>query len=105
MQKMNKESGEIKIISVAQRGDFFGELALFDENCRRTADVESITYSDLSTLSKTGLEEAFHDFPLQKQFFRLVANMRLANSKNVSMSEIVALAEEELGITSVSSND
>jgi hypothetical protein len=79
-----------------KKGSFFGEIALLDEECRRTCDVESVTYTNLSVLSKADLEDAFNDFPEQKEFFKLVSEFRLSQGSTMSIKQIVDAAHEQM---------
>jgi hypothetical protein len=93
-QVTNSQTNEVRILSVMKKGGFFGEIALLEDNCRRTCDVESVTYSDLSVLSKSSLETAFEMSPETKEFFLLVSRKRNENSGSLTPIPITDIIEE-----------
>ena len=62
--------GELEVLKTDQPqpiarlgdGDFFGEIALF-ENETRTASVRAVTYCDVYCLAKSAFDEVFRGFP------------------------------------------
>ena len=64
-----------KLIRVLKEGDFFGEIALF-ENIPRTATVRAETYCDLYTLDKKTFDKIFEHFPDVRARVKAKAEMR-----------------------------
>lgn len=71
-------SGEI--ISALDDGDFFGEIALFSENKRRTASVKSESYSDLYRLDKELFDEVLKHYPKIAEHIKEIAQKRLGKN-------------------------
>jgi Ion transport protein/Cyclic nucleotide-binding domain len=66
-----------KKISTIKDGDFFGEIALFTENKKRTASVLSNTYCDLYRLDKDHFLEVLDKYPEIAAHIKSVANQRI----------------------------
>lgn len=79
-------SGELEVlvgkneefVSELKAGDFFGEIALF-ENKPRTATIKATTYCDLYTLSKSRFEYVVAKYPHIKNKIELKADARRRN--------------------------
>ena len=54
MKKSKDKNGveEVKIFKSMTQGDYFGEVALFQSDSKRTCDVVAKTYVDANTLAK-----------------------------------------------------
>jgi voltage-gated potassium channel len=70
---------ETSVIATLSDGDFFGEMALL-ENQPRTATVRAIDYCDLYTLDRAQFEEVLTSFPEFARKIRLTAEQRRAGS-------------------------
>jgi hypothetical protein len=77
--KLNVISGKEEI-SVLTDGDFFGEIALFADNKRRTASVKSESYSDLYRLDKDLFDEVLKHYPQIAEHIREIAQKRLGKN-------------------------
>jgi hypothetical protein len=77
--------GKLKVISskdeisVLTDGDFFGEIALFAENKRRTASILSVTYSDLYRLDRELFNEVLRQYPGIAGHIKKIAEQRIGN--------------------------
>lgn len=80
--KLKVISGD-KIVSTLNDGDFFGEIALFNENKRRTATVISITYCDLYRLNRELFNEVLNRHPEITEQIRTVANQRMNSDHSI----------------------
>jgi len=77
--KLNVISGKEEI-SVLTDGDFFGEIALFADNKRRTASVKSESYSDLYRLDKDLFDEVLKHYPQIAEHIKEIAQKRLGKN-------------------------
>jgi len=80
-------SGERKTVAVLEAGKSFGEIALLGvEGCsRRTADVRSIGYSELLSLSKKALTQALEDYPEARKQLEAEGKNRLGKGQSKQM--------------------
>ena len=72
-----------KVLSVLTDGDFFGEIALFADQKRRTATVKSVFYSDLYRLDRELFEEVLKRYPQIAGHIKKIADERVAQNKDV----------------------
>ena len=72
-------SGDKKISTLTD-GDFFGEIALFTENKKRTATVISTTYCDLYRLRRKHFIEVLNKHPEIASHIKSVADQRIEDS-------------------------
>jgi voltage-gated potassium channel len=77
--KLTVISGQ-KEISTLTDGDFFGEIALFSENKKRTASVISEGYSDLYRLDKELFDEVLKQYPQIAAHIKETAQKRIGNN-------------------------
>lgn len=76
-------SGKLKVIIETEKkeiaelnnGDFFGEIAIF-ENIKRTASVKAVTYCDLYVLTKDKYHEVAESYPEIAQVIEQEAKLR-----------------------------
>jgi len=71
-----------KVLSVLTDGDFFGEIALFTEQKRRTATVKSVFYSDLYRLDRELFDEVLKRYPRIAEHIKKVADERINQNKD-----------------------
>ena len=71
-----------KVVSTLTDGDFFGEIALFTDQKRRTATVKSISYSDLYRLDRELFDEVLRRYPKIADHIKEIANKRMTENKN-----------------------
>ena len=69
-----------KKISTLKDGDFFGEIALFTENKKRTASVISTTYCDLYSLRRKHFIEVLNKYPEIVAHIKSVADQRIESN-------------------------
>ena len=72
-----------KVLSVLTDGDFFGEIALFTEQKKRTATVKSVFYSDLYRLDRELFEEVLKRYPKIAQHIRKIADERVGLTNEI----------------------
>ncbi|HSP86910.1 MAG TPA: cyclic nucleotide-binding domain-containing protein [Ignavibacteriaceae bacterium] len=70
---------EKKVLNNLSDGDFFGELALF-QNEIRLATVQAVTYCDIYILNKEVFEHVLNNYPEISSHIRKIAAERLKNS-------------------------
>jgi len=66
-----------KVLAVLKDGDFFGEIALFNDQKKRTATVTSITYSDLYRLDRNLFDEVLKRYPKIAAHIKRIAKERM----------------------------
>lgn len=66
-----------KALAVLTDGDFFGEIALFNNEKRRTATVTSLTYSDLYRLDRELFDKVLKRYPKIAEHIKRIAKERL----------------------------
>ncbi len=72
-----------KVLSVLTDGDFFGEIALFTEQKRRTATVKSAFYSDLYRLDRELFEEVLKRYPKIAEHIKKIADERVGLTNEI----------------------
>jgi CRP-like cAMP-binding protein len=77
--KLNVLASDKKLSSLAD-GDFFGEIALFTENKKRTATVKSVSYSDLYKLDRELFNEVLLRYPDIANQIKSIAEKRMVNN-------------------------
>ncbi|XP_038059876.1 cyclic nucleotide-gated cation channel alpha-3-like [Patiria miniata] len=73
-----------EILTTLQPGDFFGEIGILNLEGtanRRTADVRSVGYSELFTLSKGDVLDTLRDFPQAQEKLEEEARRRLSTNR------------------------
>ena len=71
-----------KLLSTLTDGDFFGEIALFTDQKRRTATVKSISYSDLYRLDRELFDEVLRRYPKIADHIKEIAEKRMTENRN-----------------------
>jgi len=71
-----------KLVYTLTDGDFFGEIALFTDQKRRTATVKSISYSDLYRLDRELFDEVLRRYPKIADHIKVIAEKRMMENKN-----------------------
>lgn len=83
------------VLAVLTDGGYFGEISILNLSGfgnRRTANVRSVGYSDLFSLSKTDLLEALMEYPEAKAALEERGRQTLKNDKTLTKSELMAMA-------------
>ncbi|CAG0900079.1 unnamed protein product [Darwinula stevensoni] len=75
------ESG--KVLTTMRAGDFFGEIGILnlDGFNKRTADVRSVGYSELFSLSREDVLSAMKDYPDARSILQTLGRKRLLEAK------------------------
>ncbi len=94
------KTGEKKIFSTMLPGSFFGEIALLDEENRRSCDVQALFYTDVSVLSRKQLLKVFDKYLDHKELFQAISDIRKKGSGK-STKEIVEEAARYLNLKEV----
>ncbi|XP_028967121.1 uncharacterized protein LOC100897923 [Galendromus occidentalis] len=71
-----------KVLTQMKPGDFFGEIGILnlDGFNRRTADVRSVGYSELFSLSREDVLSAMRDYPEAQEILRAMGRKRLMDA-------------------------
>ncbi|KAG1683099.1 Cyclic nucleotide-gated cation channel alpha-3 [Nymphon striatum] len=72
-----------KVLTQMKAGDFFGEIGILnlDGFNKRTADVRSVGYSELFSLSREDVLAAMKDFPEAREILHTMGRKRLLEAK------------------------
>ncbi|KAM7311088.1 uncharacterized protein ISCGN_007996 [Ixodes scapularis] len=78
------ESG--KVLTQMKAGDFFGEIGILnlDGFNRRTADVRSVGYSELFSLSREDVLSAMKDYPEAEEILQAMGRKRLMEARRAA---------------------
>ncbi|KAG8190657.1 hypothetical protein JTE90_001266 [Oedothorax gibbosus] len=88
-----------QVLTHMQAGDFFGEIGILnlDGFNRRTADVRSVGYSELFSLSREDVLSAMKDYPEAEEILQTMGRRRLLEARLNNASEKLAhQADSEL---------
>ncbi|CAG0923417.1 unnamed protein product, partial [Notodromas monacha] len=72
-----------KVLTTMKAGDFFGEIGILnlDGFNKRTADVRSVGYSELFSLSREDVLSAMKDYPDAREILQTLGKKRLMEAK------------------------
>ncbi|KAK6642142.1 hypothetical protein RUM44_013865 [Polyplax serrata] len=75
-----------RVLTTMKAGDFFGEIGILnlDGLNKRTADVRSVGYSELFSLSREDVLTAMKDYPEAQEILQNLGRKRLMEAKNAS---------------------
>ncbi|CAH0713929.1 unnamed protein product, partial [Brenthis ino] len=75
-----------RVLTIMKAGDFFGEIGILnlDGLNKRTADVRSVGYSELFSLSREDVLAAMKDYPEAQDILQTLGRKRLQEAKNMS---------------------
>ncbi|XP_035448089.2 uncharacterized protein LOC118274590 isoform X12 [Spodoptera frugiperda] len=75
-----------RVLTTMKAGDFFGEIGILnlDGLNKRTADVRSVGYSELFSLSREDVLAAMKDYPEAQEILQTLGRKRLQEAKNMS---------------------
>ncbi|KAL1453892.1 hypothetical protein WDU94_010195 [Cyamophila willieti] len=90
------ESG--RVLTTMKAGDFFGEIGILnlDGLNKRTADVRSVGYAELFSLSREDVLSAMKDYPEAQEILQNLGRKRLMEAKNMN-KKFKAEAENRKG--------
>ena len=71
-------NAEEEVVCVLTEGAFFGEVALFEPHCRRTATVQCLSFCDMMVLTRESLDVVLSSFPHEKRTMKRAAHIRTA---------------------------
>ncbi|XP_031625845.1 uncharacterized protein LOC116342393 isoform X3 [Contarinia nasturtii] len=88
-----------KVLTTMKAGDFFGEIGILNldglNKNRRTADVRSVGYSELFSLSREDVLAAMQDYPEAKEILKTLGRKRLMEVRCVNKKHAKNVAERE----------
>ncbi|XP_065558176.1 uncharacterized protein LOC136025976 isoform X3 [Artemia franciscana] len=75
-----------KVLTTMKSGEFFGEIGILnlDGLNKRTADVRSVGYSELFSLSREDVLSAMKDYPEARELLQSMGKKRLAEAKRIA---------------------
>ncbi|XP_075219430.1 uncharacterized protein LOC142323540 [Lycorma delicatula] len=75
-----------RVLTTMKAGDFFGEIGILnlDGLNKRTADVRSVGYSELFSLSREDVLAAMKDYPEAEEILQSLGRKRLMEARNVN---------------------
>ncbi|PSN56858.1 hypothetical protein C0J52_08291 [Blattella germanica] len=78
-----------RVLTTMKAGDFFGEIGILnlDGLNKRTADVRSVGYSELFSLSREDVLAAMKDYPEAQEILQSLGRKRLMEARNVSRTK------------------
>ncbi|CAG5049597.1 unnamed protein product [Parnassius apollo] len=79
-----------RVLTTMKAGDFFGEIGILnlDGLNKRTADVRSVGYSELFSLSREDVLAAMKDYPEAQEILQTLGRKRLQEAKNMSRQRV-----------------
>ncbi|XP_037823475.1 uncharacterized protein LOC119611809 isoform X3 [Lucilia sericata] len=86
-----------KVLTTMKAGDFFGEIGILnlDGLNKRTADVRSVGYSELFSLSREDVLAAMKDYPEAQEILQTLGRKRLMEVRCVNKKYAKAQADKE----------
>ncbi|KDR12169.1 Cyclic nucleotide-gated olfactory channel [Zootermopsis nevadensis] len=78
-----------RVLTTMKAGDFFGEIGILnlDGLNKRTADVRSVGYSELFSLSREDVLAAMKDYPEAQEILQSLGRKRLMDAREVSRTK------------------
>ncbi|XP_073835046.1 cyclic nucleotide-gated ion channel-like isoform X3 [Musca autumnalis] len=86
-----------KVLTTMKAGDFFGEIGILnlDGLNKRTADVRSVGYSELFSLSREDVLAAMKDYPEAQEILQTLGRKRLMEVRCVNKKHAKAKADKD----------
>ncbi|XP_065364545.1 uncharacterized protein Cngl [Calliphora vicina] len=86
-----------KVLTTMKAGDFFGEIGILnlDGLNKRTADVRSVGYSELFSLSREDVLAAMKDYPEAQEILQTLGRKRLMEVRCVNKKYAKAQADKD----------
>ncbi|XP_050442387.1 uncharacterized protein LOC126846692 [Adelges cooleyi] len=84
LEVISSETGHV--LTIMKAGDFFGEIGILnlDGFNKRTADVRSVGYSELFSLSREDVLAAMKDYPEAQEILQTLGRRRLMEARNAN---------------------
>ncbi|XP_015377796.1 PREDICTED: cyclic nucleotide-gated cation channel alpha-3-like [Diuraphis noxia] len=84
LEVISSETGHV--LTIMKAGDFFGEIGILnlDGFNKRTADVRSVGYSELFSLSREDVLAAMKDYPEAQDILQTLGRKRLMEARNAN---------------------
>ncbi|XP_050548189.1 uncharacterized protein LOC126909805 isoform X2 [Daktulosphaira vitifoliae] len=84
LEVISSETGHV--LTIMKAGDFFGEIGILnlDGFNKRTADVKSVGYSELFSLSREDVLAAMKDYPEAQEILQTLGRKRLLEARNAN---------------------
>ncbi|XP_063628557.1 uncharacterized protein LOC134800041 [Cydia splendana] len=84
-----------RVLTTMKAGDFFGEIGILnlDGLNKRTADVRSVGYSELFSLSREDVLAAMKDYPEAQDILQTLGRKRLQEVKSMSRQKVKGKGE------------
>ncbi|XP_049840424.1 cyclic nucleotide-gated cation channel alpha-3-like [Schistocerca gregaria] len=81
-----------RVLTTMKAGDFFGEIGILnlDGLNKRTADVRSVGYSELFSLSREDVLAAMKDYPEAQEILQNLGRKRLMEARNMNKPKTAA---------------
>ncbi|KAG7303736.1 hypothetical protein JYU34_012304 [Plutella xylostella] len=88
-----------RVLTTMKAGDFFGEIGILnlDGLNKRTADVRSVGYSELFSLSREDVLAAMKDYPEAQDILQTLGRKRLQEAKSMSRRDRGEPSPEKTG--------
>lgn len=82
--EVKSETGHV--LTIMKSGEFFGEIGIlkFDGLNKRTADVQSVGYSEPFGLSREAMLAAMKDYPQAEKMLHALGRKRLNEARNIN---------------------
>ncbi|XP_055679126.1 uncharacterized protein LOC129787501 isoform X3 [Lutzomyia longipalpis] len=89
-----------KVLTTMKAGDFFGEIGILnlDGLNKRTADVRSVGYSELFSLSREDVLAAMKDYPEAQEILQTLGRKRLMEVRCVNKRHAKIQSEKEAAL-------
>ncbi|XP_059622102.1 uncharacterized protein LOC132265433 isoform X2 [Phlebotomus argentipes] len=89
-----------KVLTTMKAGDFFGEIGILnlDGLNKRTADVRSVGYSELFSLSREDVLAAMKDYPEAQEILQTLGRKRLMEVRCVNKKHAKMQSEKEAAL-------
>ncbi|XP_037915393.1 uncharacterized protein LOC119654235 isoform X4 [Hermetia illucens] len=86
-----------KVLTTMKAGDFFGEIGILnlDGLNKRTADVRSVGYSELFSLSREDVLTAMKDYPEAQEILQTLGRKRLMEVRGINKKHAKIASERE----------
>ncbi|CAH2986359.1 unnamed protein product [Chilo suppressalis] len=87
-----------RVLTTMKAGDFFGEIGILnlDGLNKRTADVRSVGYSELFSLSREDVLAAMKDYPEAQDILQTLGRKRLQEAKNMSRKHAKEISPDKI---------
>ncbi|GAB0099776.1 pneumococcal serine-rich repeat protein isoform X1 [Sergentomyia squamirostris] len=96
-----------KVLTTMKAGDFFGEIGILnlDGLNKRTADVRSVGYSELFSLSREDVLAAMKDYPEAQEILQTLGRKRLMEVRCVNKKHAKMQSDREAAAAAAAAGD